>query len=104
MDDFVEAVRGCAAEYNEQYKPLLDARLAERAEEAARRQAADLARVRADLAAGGGGGVGQHGGEDGEEQHQQGEGEGQRRRQNGVAAAGGRAAAGGGGGGDEGLQ
>lgn len=52
MDDFMAAVQQCREEYEQQYKPDLERRQAERAELEQRRQAAELEKLQADRAAG----------------------------------------------------
>lgn len=52
MEDFMAAVQQCREEYEQQYKPDLERRQAERAALEQRRQAAELERLQADRAAG----------------------------------------------------
>ncbi len=54
MDDFMAAVQQCAEEYEQQYKPDLQRRQAERAALEQRRQEAELERLKADRQAGAG--------------------------------------------------
>ncbi len=53
MEDFMAAVQQCREEYEQQYKPELQRRQAERAELERRRQAAELERLQADRDAAG---------------------------------------------------
>ena len=62
MDDFLAAVDRCAEQYRTEYLPDLRRRQEERAELEARRQAAEMERLRADVAAGGGSGAAAAGG------------------------------------------
>ena len=62
MDDFLTAVDKCAQEYEQQYKPELLRRQAERQEQEQQRQAAELSRLKADMPPPGGGGASSGGG------------------------------------------
>eukprot|EP00803_Ostreobium_quekettii_P001908 evm.model.scf_3150.3 EVM.evm.TU.scf_3150.3 scf_3150:9994-14571(+) len=50
MDDFFQAVQGCAAEYEQFYKPDLERRKREKLEQEVERQKADLQRLHVDMA------------------------------------------------------